>query len=72
MLHANKRPMVNRNGKIVTDTKGNIMYSNTPLTEADKIDLNRKQESALQDIYGYGSQAVVPSVTSNEQISPWY
>lgn len=72
ILHTNKRPMVNRNGKIVTDTKGNIMYSNTPLTEADKIDLNRKQESALQDIYGYGSQAVVPSVTSNEQISPWY
>lgn len=72
ILHTNRRPMVNRNGKIVTDTKGNIMYSNTPLTEADKIDLNRKQESALQDIYGYGSQAVVPSVTSNEQISPWY
>lgn len=72
ILHTNKRPMVNRNGKIVTDTKGNIMYSNTPLTEADKIDLKRKQESALQDIYGYGSQAVVPSVTSNEQISPWY
>lgn len=72
ILHTNKRPMVNRNGNIVTDTKGNIMYSNTPLTEADKIDLKRKQESALQDIYGYGSQAVVPSQTSNEQISPWY
>lgn len=72
ILHTNKRPMVNRNGNIVTDTQGNIIYSNTPLTEADKIDLKRKQESALQDIYGYGSQAVVPSVTSNEQISPWY
>lgn len=72
ILHKNRRPIIDRSGNIATDTKGNIIYSNSPLAEADKIDLNRKQESALQDIYGYGSQAVVPSVTSNEQISPWY
>lgn len=72
ILHKNKRPMIDRSGNIATDVKGNIMYSNSPLTEADKIDLKRKQDAALQDIYGYGSQAVVPSVTSNEQISPWY
>ena len=64
--------MIDRSGNIATDTKGNIIYSNSPLTEADKIDLKRKQDAALQDIYGYGSQTVVPSVTSNEQISPWY
>lgn len=72
ILHKNRRPMMDRSGNIATDTKGNIIYSNSPLTEADKIDLKRKQDAALQDIYGYGSQTVVPSVTSNEQISPWY
>lgn len=72
ILHKNRRPMIDRSGNIATDTKGNIIYSNSPLTEADKIDLKRKQDAALQDIYGYGSQIVVPSVTSNEQISPWY
>ena len=72
ILHKNRRPMIDRSGNIATDTKGNIIYSNSPLTEADKIDLKRKQDAALQDIYGYGSQTVVPSVTSNETISPWY
>lgn len=72
ILHKNRRPMINRSGNIATNTKGNIIYSNSPLTEADKIDLKKKQDAALQDIYGYGSQIVVPSVTSNEQISPWY
>lgn len=72
ILHKNRRPMIDRSGNIATDAKGNIIYSNSPLTEADKIDLKRKQDAALQDIYGYGSQTVVPSVTSNEQISPWY
>ena len=72
ILHKNRRPMIDRSGNIATDTRGNIIYSNSPLTEADKIDLKRKQDAALQDIYGYGSQTVVPSVTSNEQISPWY
>ena len=72
ILHKNRRPMIDRSGNIATDTKGNIIYSNSPLTEADRIDLKRKQDAALQDIYGYGSQTVVPSVTSNEQISPWY
>lgn len=72
ILHKNRRPMIDRSGNIATDIKGNIIYSNSPLTEADKIDLKRKQDAALQDIYGYGSQTVVPSVTSNETISPWY
>lgn len=72
ILHKNRRPMIDRSGNIATDTRGNIIYSNSPLTEADEIDLKRKQDAALQDIYGYGSQTVVPSVTSNETISPWY
>lgn len=72
ILSKGRRPVITTNGKIVTDTNGNIIYSITPLTEADKVVLKRKQNRALQDIYGYGSQTVVPSQTTNEQINPWY
>lgn len=72
ILHENKRPRIDRKGNIMTDSQGNILYTSTPLTQADKIDLKHKQEEALQDLYGYGSQAVVPSKTSDEKINPWY
>lgn len=72
ILHENKRPKIDRKGNIMTDSQGNILYTSTPLTQADKIDLKHKQEEALQDLYGYGSQAVVPSKTSDETINPWY
>lgn len=72
ILHENKRPRIDRKGNIMTDSQGNILYTSTPLTQADKIDLKHKQEEALQDLYGYGSQAVVPSQTNTEQINPWY
>lgn len=72
ILHENKRPKIDRKGNIMTDSQGNILYTSTPLTQADKIDLKHKQEEALQDLYGYGSQAVVPSKTSDEIINPWY
>ena len=48
------------------------MYSSTPLTDYDKIVLKKRQEEALQDIYSYGSQIVIPSETSDEKINPWY
>ncbi len=72
ILHENKRPKIDRKGNIMTDSQGNILYTSTPLTQADKIDLKHKQEEALQNLYGYGSQAVVPSKTSDETINPWY
>lgn len=72
ILYENKRPRIDRKGNIMTDSQGNILYTSTPLTQADKIDLKHKQEEALQDLYGYGSQAVVPSKTSDETINPWY
>lgn len=72
ILSRGRQPVITVNGGIATDTHGNIIYSNTPLTEADKVVLKRKQNRALQDIYGYGSQTVVPSQTTNEQINPWY
>lgn len=72
ILNTNRRPVMTSDGKIATDNKGNILYSNSPLTEADKIVFKNKQNEALQDLYSYGSQTVVPSQTSNETISPWY
>lgn len=72
ILSKGRQPVITTNGEIATDTNSNIIYSNTPLTEADKVVLKRKQNRALQDIYGYGSQTVVPSQTTNEQINPWY
>lgn len=72
ILSKGRQPVITTNGEITTDTNGNIIYSNTPLTEADKVVLKRKHNRALQDIYGYGSQTVVPSQTTNEQINPWY
>jgi hypothetical protein len=72
ILSKGRQPVITANGEIATDTNGNIIYSNTPLTEADKVVLKRKLNRALQDIYGYGSQTVVPSQTTNEQINPWY
>lgn len=72
ILSKGRQPVITANGEIATDTNGNIIYSNTPLTEADYVVLKRKQNRALQDIYGYGSQTVVPSQTTNEQINPWY
>lgn len=72
ILYKNKRPKIDRKGNIMTDSHGNILYTSTPLTQADKTDLKHKQEEALQDLYGYGSQAVVPSQTNTEQINPWY
>lgn len=72
ILSGGRQPVITANGEIATDANGNIIYSDTPLTEADKVVLKRKQNRALQDIYGYGSQTVVPSQTNNEQINPWY
>lgn len=72
ILSEGRQPAMTANGKITTDANGNIIYSDTPLTEADKVVLKGKQNRALQDIYGYGSQTVVPSQTNNEQINPWY
>lgn len=72
ILSGGRQPVITANGKIATNANGNITYSDIPLTEADKVVLKRKQNRALQDIYGYGSQTVVPSQTTNEQINPWY
>lgn len=54
------------------DYWGNLLHNSANLSDADKIVLKHKQEEALQDLYGYGSQAVVPSQTNTEQINPWY
>lgn len=72
ILHKGKQPILDKKGKVTRDVYGNVMYSSTPLTDYDKIVLQNRQNEALQDIYSYGSQIVVPSQTSDEQIKPWY
>ena len=72
ILHKGRTPIFDKKGKATRDVHGNVMYSSTPLTDYDKIVLKKRQEEALQDIYSYGSQIVIPSETSDEKINPWY
>lgn len=72
ILNTGKQPVLDNNGNIATDLNGNVIYTNNPLTDADKLVFKGKKDKALQDIYAFSSQIVVPSQTSNEQIKPWY
>lgn len=71
ILKTKKQPILDRNGNLLIDSKDNVMYSNIPLTKEDMTVFDNKRNRALQDIYAYSSQIVVPSETSNEQIKPW-
>lgn len=75
VLDKGKRPMttVGSNGKLVLakDAKGNIMFTNNPLTDEDKIVFSHFQDNALNELGSYGSQLVVPSTTSNEEYKPF-
>lgn len=72
ILRKGKQPKLDNNGNLLIDSNGNVVYSNTPLTNADRIVFNRKKEEAMQDVSAYDSQIIVPSETGNEQIKPWY
>lgn len=63
-------PKVNGN-KFVRDRNGNIQFTSTPLTQDDLTVLNTRLNSALDDMNLYGAQLVVPSVTKNEEITPF-
>lgn len=58
------------NGRIATDKKGNIIYTKIPLTEEDKYYFENKRKDALEDMYTFGSQIVVPSKTKDEEFDP--
>lgn len=72
VLSVGKRPATVRdaNGNLdfKRDHNGDIVFTNSPLTEADKIVFSQYQLDALDEMGQYGSQLVVPSKTSDEQI----
>lgn len=72
ILDKGYRPQLNSKGGIAVDANGNIKYTNVPLSYEDRIVFDNKREKTLQEIYGYGSQIVVPSETEDEKINPWY
>ena len=66
ILHRNKQPKI-ANGKIARDTFGNVIYTDKPLTNADKAVFIKNQNDALNSMNFYGSQMVVPSKTKDEE-----
>lgn len=72
ILQTGKKPIITSDGRIAKDSNNNIVYTDIPLSESDIIVARQKRSNSVQDIYGYGSQTVVPSQTTSEQINPWY
>lgn len=66
IINSGKRPKVTADGRIQRDARGNIVYTNTPLTSEDLSIFQRNQYDALNSLGAYGSQLVVPSTTENE------
>lgn len=49
------------------DRNGNILYTDTPLSQADIISLQNAQDKELENTGIFGSQLVVPSKTKDEE-----
>lgn len=71
ILYSGKRPVISPDGRVSRDKKGNIVYTKEPLTADDIAIIQRNQLDALNTLGSYGSQLVVPSVTKNEEYSPF-
>jgi hypothetical protein len=71
IINSGKKPQLSSDGRVMRDKSGNIVYTNEPLNEEDKAILQQRQLDALNTLGGYGSQLVVPSVTKNEEYSPF-
>lgn len=71
IINSGKRPKVTADGRIQRDARGNIVYTNTPLTAEDLSIFQRNQYDALNSLGAYGSQLVVPSTTENETYKPF-
>ena len=73
ILAKGKQPIVRVDGQgnkhIVKNYKGEIMYSNTSLTAADRAQLQEMHREALDNMELYGSQYVAPSKTETENYS---
>lgn len=72
ILSRGMRPKTNAQGtQLLRDTNGNIQFTRTPLTEADKVLFTQYQRDALDEMGYYGSQLVVPSKTKDEEYTPF-
>lgn len=71
VLYTGLRPATDSNNNIQYDRNGNIVFTDIPLTSADRIVLQEQQDQYLSDMGSYGSQIVVPSKTSTEEYKPF-
>lgn len=67
ILHKGMQPKLRSNGDVVRDRNGNIQYTNTPLSNADRIVIERNQRDALDEMNSFGAQLFVPSTTETEK-----
>ena len=61
------QPKLRSNGDVVRDRNGNIQYTNTPLSHADRVVFERNREDALDEMNNFGAQLFVPSTTETEK-----
>lgn len=72
ILSRGMRPRTNASGTaLLRDANGNIQFTSTPLTDADRTLFTQYQRDALDEMGYYGSQLVVPSKTKDEEYSPF-
>lgn len=67
ILHKGLQPKLRSNGDVVRDRNGNIQYTNTPLSNADRIVFEKNQKDALDEMNSFGAQLFVPSTTETEK-----
>lgn len=67
ILHRGMQPKLRSNGDVVRDRNGNIQYTNTPLSNADRVVIERNQRDALDEMNSFGAQLFVPSTTETEK-----
>lgn len=63
VINTGKIPRQDSNGRFIKDSKGNIIFTNTPLSEEDYIVLLHEQQKHLKDMGRYSSTIVVPTET---------
>ena len=67
ILNKGMQPKLRSNGDVVRDRNGNIQYTNTPLSNADRVVIERNQRDALDEMNSFGAQLFVPSTTETEK-----
>lgn len=67
ILNKGMQPKLRSNGDVVRDRNGNIQYTNTPLSNADRVVIEKNQKDALDEMNDFGAQLFVPSKTKTEE-----